>query len=149
MRRNRKTNEVREEIRPEDALKGFSKYKDTPHMPEDHWAGSYYLEQMFEEAGDLATFIEKLKHILRNAKKKGFERVDLELDFSDDCYSGKDLNVELHGWRPETKEERLKRLREARQRRASAKISAAKQKLRKAEREREEYARLKKKFEGK
>jgi len=142
----KRKHEVRELLQPSMLLKGFERFDDT-RLAEI--SPAYYLEQMFEECGDLETFIEKLKLMLKNAKKAGFERVDLDASYHDDCYGGGDIDIELHGWRPESNDERLQRLRTARKRREAAKKAAAKRKKRRAEKEREDYERLKKKFEGK
>jgi hypothetical protein len=139
--------DVRELLQPSVLVRGFDRFEGIDKNDLEY-SGSYTLQRMFEEPDDLATYIEKLKLILRNAKKAGFERVDLDITYHDD-YDGPDLDVTMYGWRPETRDERLQRLRTARKRSKAAKEAAAERKKRQAAKERADYERLKKKFEGK
>ena len=150
-----KKREVRERLSAVKAMRGFKKFyknlapESTPYNVDDEstWIGPCWLGRMFEEVGDLDTFIKKLQLILRNAKKEGFERVDVHVDYHDDDYSGRETDVILFGWRPETAAEVKKRRAEAKARSDAAKKAAAKRKKTKAKKERADYERLKKKFE--
>jgi hypothetical protein len=145
-----KPREVREAILPKTLLKGFTKFKDFAAM-DVALSAVYMAERVFDEPGDLATYIAKLQRVLRNAKAAGYTRVDLEVNhYSDDCGGhGTDIDVTFIGWRPETRDERLERQRVSRAKSKAAQIAAATRKLRYAARERKEYERLKQKFEGK
>jgi hypothetical protein len=139
--------EVRELLQPSMLLKGIGKIEGFQEVDVDALP-SYTLERIFSEDQDLATHIKILQLMMRNAKREGYTRVDMSVGHHYDGFDGADVDVTFAGWRPETRDERLHRLRTARKRREAAKKASAKRKVQRAKKERADYERLKKKFEG-
>jgi hypothetical protein len=130
----------REPLSPMQLLKGFTK-KELGGIEAD-CVSHYWLEQLFTEIPDLGKHVDTLSRMQANAEALGFTKV--VVDISRD-YDG-DLEVDIYGWRPETKKEARAR-RESAKRRSEAATKAAKvRKKAKAKRERETYEKLHKKF---
>ena len=99
--------------------------------------------------GDLETTIKILQKTIKGYKKISYIR--FEVDKETEYGYGRDEQYDehhLYGIRLETDEELAKRIADSKKRSAAAKKSAKTKAIKKAERERKQYIKLKAKFEG-
>lgn len=108
------------------------------------------LDNNLDFEGDLESTIKSLQKTMKNHRKKGFYKFDLEQE-QDWDYGLRESNdtFTLMGTRLETDEELAKRIASNKKKSKVAKLAAKTRAIKKVERERKQYLKLHAKFKGK
>jgi hypothetical protein len=111
------------------------------------WENPKFIFALYDSStfeGPIDEVIERLTVVKNYYEDRGYRRValDIAIDFEDG------INIGIHGYRLETKEECQKRVEKSKRASFAAKKRERKKKKEKEEQERREYERLRKKYDN-